>query len=36
VVVDKALQKDPDARFQTGMEMANALRLALGVRKRSS
>src|SRR5579859_6460194 len=35
VVVDKALQKDPDARFQTGMEMANALRLALGVRKRS-
>ena len=35
VVMDKALQKDPDARFQTGMEMANALRLALGVRKRS-
>lgn len=35
VVMDKALQKDPDARFQTGMEMANALRLALGVRKRA-
>ncbi|HEX2667929.1 MAG TPA: serine/threonine-protein kinase [Gammaproteobacteria bacterium] len=35
VVVDKALQKDPDARFQTGMEFANALRLALGVRKRT-
>ena len=35
VVMDKALQKDPDARFQNGMEMANALRLALGVRKRS-
>ncbi|HEY1773041.1 MAG TPA: serine/threonine-protein kinase [Gammaproteobacteria bacterium] len=35
VVMDKALQKDPDARFQTGMEMANALRLALGVRKRT-
>jgi CHASE2 domain-containing sensor protein len=36
VVVDKALQKDPDQRFQNGMEMANALRLALGVRKRST
>jgi eukaryotic-like serine/threonine-protein kinase len=35
VVMDKALQKDPDMRFQTGMEMANALRLALGVRKRT-
>ena len=35
VVMDKALQKDPDTRFQTGMEMANALRLALGVRKRA-
>ncbi|HEY4127663.1 MAG TPA: serine/threonine-protein kinase [Gammaproteobacteria bacterium] len=35
VVVDKALQKSPDARFQTGMEFANALRLALGVRKRT-
>jgi CHASE2 domain-containing sensor protein len=35
VVVDKALQKNPDMRFQTGMEMANALRLALGVRKRT-
>ena len=35
VVIDKALQKSPDARFQTGMEFANALRLALGVRKRA-
>ncbi|HEY1992385.1 MAG TPA: serine/threonine-protein kinase, partial [Gammaproteobacteria bacterium] len=35
VVVDKALQKDPDTRFQSGMEFANALRLALGVRKRA-
>jgi serine/threonine-protein kinase len=35
VVMDKALQKDPDMRFQTGMEMANAMRLALGVRKRT-
>ncbi|MGE5625562.1 MAG: CHASE2 domain-containing serine/threonine-protein kinase, partial [Bacillota bacterium] len=36
VVIDRALQKDPDTRFQTGMEMANALRLALGVRKRGT
>ena len=35
VVIDKALQKSPDTRFQTGMEMANAMRLALGVRKRN-
>ena len=35
VVIDRALQKDPDSRFQNGMEMANALRLALGVRKRT-
>ncbi len=35
VVVDRALQKDPDQRFQSGMEMANALRLCLGVRKRT-
>jgi CHASE2 domain-containing sensor protein len=35
VVVDRALQKDPDQRFQTGAEMANSLRLCLGVRKRS-
>jgi len=36
VVIDRALQKDPDARFQNGMEMANALKLALGVRKRGT
>ena len=36
VVVDRALQKDPDARFQNGMEMANALRLSIGARKRAS
>jgi serine/threonine-protein kinase len=36
IVIDRALQKDPDQRFQTGMEMANALRLCLGVRKRST
>ena len=35
VVVDRALQKDPDQRFQTGAEMANSLRLCLGVRKRT-
>ena len=35
VVIDKALQKGPDGRFQTGTEFANALRLALGVRKRT-
>ena len=35
VVIDKALQKSPDARFQNGMEFANALRLALGVRKKA-
>ena len=35
VVIDKALQKAPDARFQNGTEFANALRLALGVRKRA-
>ena len=36
VVVDRALQKDPEARFQNGMEMANALRLSIGARKRAS
>ena len=36
VVVDKALQKNPDDRFQNGTEMASALRLALGVKKRAS
>ena len=36
VVIDKALQKNPDARFQTGTEFANALRLALGVRKKTT
>ena len=36
IVIDRALQKDPDQRFQNGMEMANALRLCLGVRKRST
>ena len=36
VVVDRALQKKPDDRFQNGTEMANALRLALGVKKRAS
>jgi CHASE2 domain-containing sensor protein len=35
VVIDKALQKNPDARFQSGTEFANALRLALGVRKKA-
>ena len=36
VVIDKALQKNPDMRFQNGLEFANALRLALGVRKRTT
>ncbi|HEV2333107.1 MAG TPA: serine/threonine-protein kinase [Gammaproteobacteria bacterium] len=33
VIVDKALDKDPDKRYQTGMEMANALRSFVGTRK---
>ena len=36
VVIDRALQKDPNTRFQNGMEMANAMRLALGVRKKNT
>ncbi len=36
VVVDRALQKDPNARFQNGVEMANALRLSIGARQRAS
>jgi len=36
VVVDRALQKDPNARFQNGVEMANALRLSVGARQRAS
>ena len=36
VVVDRALQKDPNARFQTGVEMANALRLSIGTRQRTA
>ena len=36
VVIDRALQKDPGTRFQNGMEMANAMRLALGVRKKGT
>ncbi|HEV2321547.1 MAG TPA: serine/threonine-protein kinase, partial [Gammaproteobacteria bacterium] len=35
VIVDKALDKDPDKRYQTGMEMANALRTFVGTRKRA-
>ncbi|HEU5397814.1 MAG TPA: serine/threonine-protein kinase, partial [Gammaproteobacteria bacterium] len=35
VIVDKALDKDPDKRYQTGMEMANALRAFVGTRKRA-
>jgi len=35
VVVDRALQKDPSARFQSGVEMANALRLSMGTRQRA-
>lgn len=33
-VVERALQKNPDARFQTGMELANAIRLCRGKFKR--
>ena len=29
-VVERALQKDPDARFQTGMEIATAIRMCRG------
>ncbi len=35
-VVERLLQKNPDARFQTGMELATALRLCRGNLKRSS
>jgi len=35
VVVDRALQKDPDARFQNGLEMANALRLSVSAKQRA-
>ena len=34
-VVERALQKNPDARFQTGMELANAIRLCRGKVKRT-
>jgi len=34
-VVERALQKNPDARFQTGMELANAIRLCRGKFKRT-
>ena len=34
--VEKALQKNPDARYQTGMEMANSLRQGRGKLKRTS
>ncbi|MDE2195935.1 MAG: protein kinase [Gammaproteobacteria bacterium] len=34
--VEKALQKNPDARYQTGMEMANSLRQSRGKLKRTS
>jgi len=34
-VVERALQKNPDARFQTGMELATALRMCRGKFKRS-
>lgn len=36
VIVDKALDKDPDKRYQSGMDMANALRAFVGTRKRAS
>ena len=36
VVVDRALQKDPDARFQNGLEMANALKLSIGTKTRTA
>ena len=35
VVVDRTLQKDPEARFKNGIEMANALRLSMGANKRT-
>ena len=36
VVVDRALQKSPDARFQNGLEMANALRLSISAKSRTA
>jgi eukaryotic-like serine/threonine-protein kinase len=34
-VVERALQKNPDMRFQTGMELATAIRMCRGKAKRS-
>ena len=36
VVIDRALQKDPDKRFQNGLEMANALRLSISGKSRTA
>ncbi len=35
-IVERALQKNPDARFQTGMEMANGVRECRSKRKRTA